>query len=388
MSLSVRLALRYFFKQRLGSFSNYASWLAVGGLSIGIAALMLTASIIEGFENTLSEKLSIFEGKARIKNIFGKKLDLSNPSIDSLLDNSSGPIEKFIKSSCLMRFGAGAEGIIIEGRTNLPPTNYLTTLKELNPGEVVIGISLAENMNIEIGDRLYLQSFSLGKNIFNTPKIKSVVVSNIFSSGLNEYDNTLVFMRLDETRKFFNYLSTEVSGLIIKNKSSVPVELDIKYPFYLETWRDQHALLFEWISIQRWPAYIMFGLISLVGLVNLVAAISMIIIEKSQQIGILYAQGFTRRKLQKIFIYQGGLIGLIGSLSGGLLSIIIIFLQKKYGLLEISSDIYFMDQIPFSFNYPVFFQIVFYVLIFSLFISWFPTKSISSTRPSKLLRYE
>ena len=217
---------------------------------------------------------------------------------------------------------------------------------------------------------------------------ESVVVSNIFSSGLNEYDNTLVFLRLDETRKFFNYLSTEVSGLIIKNKSSVPIDMDIKYPFYLETWRDQHALLFEWISIQRWPAYIMFGLISLVGLVNLVAAISMIIIEKSHQIGILYAQGFTRRKLQKIFIYQGGFIGLIGSLIGGLLSIIIIFLQKKYRLLEIPSDIYFMDQIPFSFNYPVFFQIVFCVLIFSLFISWFPTKSISSIRPSKLLRYE
>ena len=388
MSLSVRFALRYLFKQRLGSFSNYASWLAVGGLSIGIAALMLTASIIEGFENTLSEKLSIFEGKARIKNIFGKKLDLSNPSIDSLLDNSSGVIDQFIKSSCLIRFGADAEGIIIEGRTNLPSTNYLTTLRELNPGEVVIGISLAENMNIEIGDRLYLQSFSLGKNIFNTPKIKSVVVSNIFTSGLNEYDNTLVFMRLDETRKFFNYLSTEVSGLIIKNKSSVPIEMDIKYPFYLETWRDQHALLFEWISIQRWPAYIMFGLISLVGLVNLVAAISMIIIEKSQQIGILCAQGFTRRKLQKIFIYQGGLIGLIGSLNGGLLSIIIIFLQKKYRLLEIPSDIYFMDQIPFSFNYPIFSQIVFCVFIFSLFISWFPTKSIFNTRPSKLLRYE
>ena len=388
MSLSVRFALRYLFKQRLGSFSNYASWLAVGGLSIGIAALMLTASIIEGFENTLSEKLSIFEGKARIKNIFGGKLDLSNPSIDSLLDNSSGLIDQFIKSSCLIRFGAEAEGIIIEGRTNLPSTNYLTTLKELNPGEVVIGISLAENMNIKIGDRLYLQSFSLGGNIFNTPKIKSVVVSNIFSSGLNEYDNTLVFMRLDEARKFFNYSSSEVSGLIIKNKSSLPIEMDIKYPFYLETWREQHALLFEWISIQRWPAYIMFGLISLVGLVNLVAAISMIIIEKSHQIGILYAQGFTRRKLQKIFIYQGGLIGLIGSLIGGLLSIIIIFLQKKYRLLEIPSDIYFMDQIPFSFNYPVFFQIVFFVLIFSLFISWFPTKSISSIRPSKLLRYE
>ena len=73
----------------------------------------------------------------------------------------------------------------------------------------------------------------------------------------------------------------------------------------------------------------MFGLISLVGLVNLVAAISMIIIEKSYQIGILCSQGFTRRKLQKIFIYQGAIIGLIGSFNGGLLSIIIIFFKKN-----------------------------------------------------------
>ena len=388
MSLSIRIALRYLFKQKLGSFSNYASWLAIGGLSIGITALMLTASIIEGFENTLSEKLSIVEGKARIKNIFGKKINLSDSFIDSLLDHSSSIIMPFIREACLLRYGINAEGIIIEGHKNLPLINYLVRFSELKPGEIVIGSNLAENMNIKIGDRLFLQSFSSGDNIFNIPKIKTVMVANIFSSGLKDYDNTLVFMRLDDTRNFFNYTSNEVTGLILDYKGYISNVMTIKYPYFIETWKERHDLLFQWISIQRWPAYIMFGLISLVGLVNLVAAITMIIIEKSHQIGILCAQGFTKYRLQKIFIYQGGFIGLIGSLIGGVFSILIISLQKKYKLLDIPTDIYFMDQIPFSFNYTVFMLIIIIVLFFSIFVSWFPTKSISNTNPSKLLRYE
>tara|TARA_B100000073_G_scaffold169624_1_gene140292 strand:+ start:3701 stop:4867 length:1167 start_codon:yes stop_codon:yes gene_type:complete len=388
MSLSIRLALNYLFKQKLNSFSNYASWLAIGGLSIGVSCLMLTASIIEGFEKTLSYKLSNLEGKARIKNIFGKNIDVSNPVLDSLLFHSSDNLDQFIKDICLIRFGENAEGVIIEGRSKLPLTNYKSTFSELREDEIVIGSNLAENMNIQIGDRLFLQTFSKGENIFNIPKIKPVMVRNIFSTGLKEYDNTLVFMRLDDARKFFNYMPSEISGLIVNYKFFENKEINVNYPYFIETWKDRHALLYDWISIQRWPAYIMFGLISLVGLVNLTAAISMIIIEKKYQIGILYSQGITKYKLQKIFIYQGAIIGLIGSFIGGILSIVIIFLQKKYKLLEIPTDIYFMDQIPFSFNYSVFIIILLSVSVFSILISWLPTKSIPHNRPSKLLRYE
>jgi len=132
----------------------------------------------------------------------------------------------------------------------------------------------------------------------------------------------------------------------------------------------------------------MFGLIALVGLVNLIAAIMMIIIEKTNQIGILLAQGISKSVLRDIFIIQGGFIGLLGGLIGGVLSIIMIIIQLKYRILEIPSDIYFMDKVPVSFDYIIFLIILMLSFFLSLLASWFPVRNLSSIKPANALRYE
>ena len=131
----------------------------------------------------------------------------------------------------------------------------------------------------------------------------------------------------------------------------------------------------------------MFGLIALVGLVNVLSALSMIIIEKSTQIGILKAQGMENIILRFIFIIQGGIISLFGSFFGGIIALIIIFFQTKFMLLPIPSDIYFMDQIPFYFDFLTYLYITISVFIFSIFSSWLPTKYISELNPNKVLKY-
>ena len=140
--------------------------------------------------------------------------------------------------------------------------------------------------------------------------------------------------------------------------------------------------------LQRLPAYIMFGLIALVGLVNLIAAITMIILEKSSQIGVLLAQGIQVKVLKKIFMIQGGFIGLMGGGIGGALSITIILIQKEFEVLVIPSDIYFMDQIPFSFNLASFGVILFITLLLSIISSWWPTKTLTQINAATTLRYE
>ena len=192
---------------------------------------------------------------------------------------------------------------------------------------------------------------------------------------------------MSDSRALLSLDPGEISGLIFYDNDSTS-KIDIEYPYYYETWKEKHALLFEWISIQRWPAYLMFGLISIVGLVNLLAAISMIIIEKTNQIGILLAQGMPKSTLRNLFIFQGGIIGLFGGLLGGVLALIIIFMQLKYKILEIPSDIYFMDQIPVSFDYLVFIIILLLSIILSLFASWFPSRKLSILEPANALRYE
>ena len=178
----------------------------------------------------------------------------------------------------------------------------------------------------------------------------------------------------------------EVTGLIIEKDENSSI--DVPYPFFYETWKERHALLFEWMLIQQWPAYIMFGLITFVGLINLFAAIAMIIIEKNGPITILLSQGIDIISLRNVFMFQGGIIGILGTLIGGVISIILISIQVKFSLFKISSEIYFMDQIPFSFEISKYLIILLLVSFSSVVASWLPTRSFKNLSPAQVLRYE
>ena len=388
MYLSLKLAIRFLFSYRLGSFSSYASWLAIGGLSIGVTALMLTASIIEGFQDIVSEKLSSFEGHGRITHILGKSINISSEPINSLIKDPNNSLDSFIRGVCMLRSGSLAEGVLIEGVNFMPRSISLNGYKQIESGEIVLGNGLALSLSVKKGDTLFIQSFSQENAYLNTPRIKPLRISKIYSSGLQEFDKTLAYTSLEDARWLFGLNNDEVSGLILNDEVLPQYAKQINYPYHLETWKERHSLLFEWIAIQRWPAYLMFGLIALVGLVNLIASIAMIIIEKSSQIGILLAQGITRVNLIRIFMLQGVFISFVGGLLGGFISTIIIFIQLRYRLFKIPSDIYFMDQVPFSFNILVFVIILSLVLISSIIASWIPVKNISKFNIVTALRYE
>ena len=132
----------------------------------------------------------------------------------------------------------------------------------------------------------------------------------------------------------------------------------------------------------------MFGLIIFVGLVNLFAAIAMIIIEKNGSIALLLTQGIPDLSLKNVFILQGAIIGILGALIGGVFSAGLIKIQMKYSILKIPSDIYFMDQIPFSFQMNKYFIILFLVCLSSMVASWWSTYSFKNINTSEVLRYE
>ena len=132
----------------------------------------------------------------------------------------------------------------------------------------------------------------------------------------------------------------------------------------------------------------MFGLITFVGLINLFAAISMIIIEKNGPITILLSQGMDITNIRKIFMLQGGIIGILGALIGGAISIILISIEIKFSLFKIPSEIYFMDQVPFSFEIGKYLIILILVSILSIIASWLSTRSFKNLSPAQVLRYE
>ena len=384
--LDLKLAFRFIFNLKNGSFSSYASWLSIIGIAIGVTALMLTTSIIDGFEKEVSDKLAGIEGQGRIKHFLNKPIKLEETQLKPLFNNSDYQINPYIRGICMIRNGKNLDGVIIEGIYKYPTLLSEDSSKYLENNQIIIGEPLASSLSAKVGDKVYLQSFSKLDLSMSSPEIFSFEVVSLFSSGLQEYDKNIVYLNIEEARSLLGYATSEVTGLIVDSCGHSIT--GISYPFYYETWKERHALLFEWLLAQQWPAYIMFGLITFVGLINLFAAIAMIIIEKGGAIAILICQGMDFHNLRRVFILQGTTIGIFGALIGGLFSIAIIGIQMKYGLFEIPSDVYLMDKIPFSFSLNKYFIILIFVGISSTIASWLPTHSFKFLKPAEVLHYE
>lgn len=385
MKNSFSFALKLVFSKEKGSFSRFASLLSIGGLSIGVTALLLTVSIVQGFQEVISFKLSSLEGNARVKHILSKTINTNDRIFSSFLkeitpENSSA----YVRDISLIRKGRIVDGIIMEGSTHIPEFIKKYDSNMLLDNEIIIGRILAQNLKVKVGDKVFVQSLK----IKNSPRIKSLLIKDIFHSGLQDFDKSMTYTNLATAQNIFEMDSYQVSGYIFNNVKPDEFINNIGYPLIYEDWKSRHSLLFEWIKLQRWPAYIMFGLITLVGIVNLIASLNMIIQEKSSQIAILLSQGIKIKDLKYIFMIQGGLIGLIGALLGGFLSVLIIYLEKKINILKIPSDVYFMDKVPFLFDLKTFLLLMAIVFFISLLFSIIPLNRLNKINLASTLKYE
>ena len=395
MNLNLRFVLRYLRSPEKSSFSSYTSKLAIIGLSIGVTALMLTASIIRGFENTLSDKLSGFDGMVRVQHMLGHSITSNISVLDSMLGQFPLSIEykPYIRKGAMIRVGNKAEGILVEGIDHLPTgPEYDMQKSEIFSGKIILGRSLGTVLGVEIGDRVIISGLETMMQPGAGQRISSVEIEGFFHSGMLEYDKTMAFVSLSQARTLFN-MESQITGYIINSDEPLKDVMDyfienLSYPYYTESWQDRHRILFDWISIQRWPALIIFGMIALVGIVNILATLAMIVIEKSGQVGMLMAQGMHRRTIRKIFLLQSSAIGIIGGIIGTSVAGLFIFLQSRYHIIAVPEDIYFMDHIPVHADPGMFLLILSGTFLVCLLASLWPTKAVMDILPADVLRYE
>ena len=394
MNLHLQFVLRYLYPKSGNSFSSNASILAIIGLSIGLFSLIITLSIIKGFENVLDEKLSSIDGKVRVQNILGKPI--SNPEkLDSLLSDIDFPLEiaPYIRGTAMIRVGGNTDGVIIEGVDEIPDQTYFD-LKNytINKDDIIIGKALADEMGISIGDQIIITPLASPIDNAINQKFNLMEVIGFIDSGMQEYDKTIAYTSLDRAREIFE-MDNAISGYTINGSEQVEnitkvLNDHIRYPYYYETWRERHRIIFDWIKIQRFPIVIIFSLITLVAITNIMAAVSMIIREKNSQIAILISLGMESSDIRKIFYFYGGIIGFLGSFLGFIVSYSFILIQNKYKIIALPEDIYFMDYIPVDFDLFVFCGVFVLTLLISIISTVIPSRSIIKQRPTELLAQE
>ena len=402
MKLSLHLALRHLNSSVKSNFSSFAGKLSIIGLSFGIASLILTISVYQGFENTISDKIASFDGHYRFQDILGRSTnensDLNVVLEDILKEKNNSIIRSFVQGPVLIRKGINAEGVIIEGINGnklVKPLNNLiiSGTGDLSDNTIIIGKYLADKYGLIIGDPLVVFDLTSISDISGIKRLKQFTIGGIFHSGLSEYDNNMVYTSIFSAQYLLG-MESNISGKVVylsqNDISSFPLLINekLRYPYYATSWKEKHHTLFKWLEVQKLPIIIIFGMISLVAVVNIISALTMIVLDKTKAIGILQAIGFRKKQINLIFLTKGIIIGIIGSMTGLSIALILGYIQMKYHILSISEDIYFMDYLPLAFNVKNTIFIVVAGIISSIIASYWPAKIAANIKPANAVRYE
>lgn len=398
MNFPFYLSIRYLRSTQKGSFTRIAGILSVAGLAVGISALLITLFILNGFERVISEKIGDFDGHIRVRHYLNNSIPSEIEGMNQIISAYDGKVvqSKFIQGTALLRKGKSAEGVIVEG-IEASGNDFLSNILvsgtvDLDDHGIILGERLANQLNIGIGDKTVL--FDLATLRGSKKRLKQFTVTGIFHSGMSEYDQSLVYTNLKQADDLFN-MEGKVSGHVLRmndpvlaNDFSQLLGEELAYPYMVMTWKEKNRALFKWMDVQRWPILFIFSLIALVGIVNIISALAMIVLDKTRQIGILKALGLPQGKLKQVFLAKGFIIGVAGAVFGSALALFLAWLQNHYKLITVPEDVYFMDFIPVDVNLAHMGIVTIVSVIFSVIAAIWPTIRAGKIQPAKALNYE
>ena len=398
MNLSFYLTKKQFKSGNQTGFFKTASILSIAGLAIGVSALLITLFILNGFERVISEKITSLDGHIRIKHFLNDPIAPKDYELEEefLESNKLFSFQAFIQKPALIRRKGLAKGVIAEGISDGDYSFFNEMLiegsKNISENGVIIGERMAKENNLMISDKITL--FDLATFHEQNKRFKQLEIEGIFHSGMVEYDKTSIFLNLKTSQSVFG-MNENISGYVLRLKSlknkfeaNQKIQEHISYPLMSIDWKEKNRALYKWLKVQRWPIIFIFGLISIVALVNIISAISMIVIDKTKQIGLMSALGISKNIIRQIFLIQGLIIGFFGTLFGIITALLLSTIQNRFKIIKVPEDVYFMDFVPVDIKLSQILLIFFIVIFTSALVSVWPSQRSTKISPSNALKYE
>jgi len=406
MSVPFFIAKRHLFSRHKIGYISFISIIATIGLAVGVAVLILTISILNGFEQEIKSKLLDFDSHVRLRLLYQDSMDSTiavrkelekMPEIECLVP--------YIHGAAMIRNGQETDGIIVEGIAEAHIRQTLAVERFIKKGELrfdlpdgrdglMLGEKLAKQLGVDVGQKVYLFVLQPDANFIKRPRLATFTVTGLYDSGIADYDDIFIYTSLKAAQELFN-MGENFSGYQIRLKDNNQVDkitnyinTTLGYPYNALSWNDLHANLFEWLRIQRIPILLIFGLIAVVAVFNIISSLMMIVIEKTRDIGILKSMGLDKRQVRCIFLYEGLWIGIGGTVLGFGLSLGLAYLQNRFQIISIPADVYFMNSLPVLLNAWNFVVIGLIAIAFAVLATLYPSYKAVKLTPSEATRYE
>jgi lipoprotein-releasing system permease protein len=399
MLIELFVARRYL-RSRYKKFFSLSASIAIGGIFVGVSALLITLSIMNGFQNELRRRILGGTPHIIVRRFFNEPLE----NYQEIMDRLEGlPFIKakapFIITKSLIRNRKNIDGVVIRGVIPELEKNVTEVSKHIISGTFdlkdgcVMGVELAHNLKAGVGDTLIITS-PYTEQLGLLPRSKRLILNGIFDLGVYDFNATIVYMNLKDVQSLFE-IGDAVSAIEIKVDDvyktplySKKIQEIIGYPFRVQDWIESNHSIFAALKLEKIVTFIVLTLIIIVAGFNIVGTLTNIVKKKTKEIGILRSYGFTRNQIMRIFIFLGSIMGIIGTFLGIVFSIIACYFLNKYKFINLPGDVYFIQTLPVEMSLNDFVAVAVAAILTSFLATIYPAYRAASLVTVEALRNE
>jgi len=393
-------------------FASIISFLSIFGICIGVAALIITLSVMNGFESEVRSRIIGFDAHVRVRTFHQRPMENYQAVMEEIrnIPHVVG-MSPYIIEKALIKSKEATEGLVIKGVDPQTVTQVSDLAENINYGQlnlgevsvpgreplpgIVLGYNLADRLMAGLGDEVIIISpAGITGVLGQIPPMKKFRVAGYFETGMFEFDDTYAYISLESAQPLFR-LGNSVSGIEIKlddrlraEEVASAIDNRLGYPYRALTWFEMNKTLFSWMTIEKWAMFIILSLIILVAAFNIISSLIMVVLEKTKEIGILKSMGATSGGVMKVFMFEGLVAGSIGTVLGCILGYVVCWAQLKYKFLSLPSDIYFISSLPIQMRTSDFVSIVVAAFLLCFTATLYPSWKAARLDPVVAIRYE
>jgi lipoprotein-releasing system permease protein len=399
------IAVRHLTSRHNKGFVSFITVISIIGVTVGVASLDITLSILGGFEKTIKENVVSFTAHMQLFAFENDLLPDPDRTIEKVVSQYPEVLEMapYLSREGMVRSKDEIDGVLIKGvdplndisaaKRRLVDGSYDLKEREIGIQTVILGKRLAEKLNVHLHERILMYALGGTSLSLSQTRIMQFEISGIYETGMADYDGSVVYINLRNAQRLCQVGRT-VSGfdILVSNTDSLAslaqqIPDYLGYPYYARTMYQQYRNLFAWVDLQRIPVLIILALIIVVATVNIIGTLLILILGKSREIGTLIAIGMKRKDVVKVFLKQGMLIGIVGTLLGNMIALFLCWLELQYRFFPLPSGIYFMTHVPIDLSVLNFLVVTIAALCLTFIASWIPSRLAAMIDPIALIRF-
>ncbi len=411
------IARHYLGSSRGRGLLSLITWIALGGVTVGVTALIVVIAVMTGMQEDLRNKILestphviVLEQSSSLRLYDWELVVDSVLAVDGIVGAAPfalsqvsivrrGPSGQYSQPATLygvaidttLRAPTEMERRIIEGSLSLkPPASGLPPL--------LLGRLLADRMQVFEGDTLLLVSLEgLKQDVFGAfvPTLRQFEVTGTFTTGMYDYDLQNVYTTLEAAQELIGLERLVASGVGARTSNpelapEIARQLGerLGYPYYVESWVTTNRALFSALRLEKIAMGLILFLIVLVAALNIVSTLVMVVADRTREIGILKAMGMTRRGILRVFVLQGAWIGVVGTALGTVTGLVLSWLIDRYEIIKIPPDVYFVDHLPVSLQWGDVLMIIGGSVAVAFLATIYPAMQASRLEPVDAIRHE